>query len=102
MRAHIRTIQSVSIVTLLLAASVMIAVSAHATERHSEHKHDYDSDKYNRMIERRHIHGQSEKYERPALHGDGTRYDDTYYPSDDDFEDELRARRDYYDDQEDE
>lgn len=105
MRA-VRVIQTSAIAMLLVATSAMLIVSAHATERYSDRVNER-AEAYRQAIEYPHIHARPERREHPPLHSEGTRRDssadDTFYQSDDDFEDELRDRRGYYnDDQEDE
>lgn len=84
-----RVIQTSAIAALLLAASAMLVVSAHATERHSDthERHDRASREYP------HIHADRERYEHPPLHSEGTREDRDSYPSFDDPDDYQQRQR---------
>ncbi|ATW58018.1 hypothetical protein CNR34_00085 [Pseudomonas phage nickie] len=89
MRANMRAIQTSSALVVLIAASVLVVVAAHATERHSdthsEHRHS--------RHETRHIHAERERYEHPPLHSEGTREDADAYPSFDDPADYRETNR---------
>lgn len=84
-----RVIQTSAIAALLLAASAMLVVSAHATERHSDttERHDRASREYP------HIHAERDRYEHPPLHSEGTREDRDSYPSFDDPDDYQQRQR---------
>jgi hypothetical protein len=92
MRAHIRAMQTVSIVVLIIAASAALTASAFASERHSderEHRHDSVSYEYP------HHHAAREKYEHPPLHSEGTRADEerpSQYEDPDDYLERQRLR----------
>uniref|UniRef100_A0AAU6W058 Secreted protein n=1 Tax=Pseudomonas phage Nican01 TaxID=3138540 RepID=A0AAU6W058_9CAUD len=90
MRA-IRVIQTSAITALLIAASAMLVVSAHATERHSDtpsthREQQRDSREYP------HIHADRERYEHPRLHSEGTREDRDLLPYED-AEDYMQQQR---------
>ena len=82
-------------VTLLIAASAVIAVEAFAGDRdHHDHDRHHESREYP------HIHGDWRKpYIPPRTHDSGTRYDDDSYHLDDDDQDQ-RKNTDYLSDDE--
>lgn len=90
-------IQTSAIATLLLAASAMIVVSAHATERHSD-THSTHREQMRDSREYPHIHAPRDRYEHPPLHSEGTREDRDDYPSFDDPAD-YRQIHDQYSDE---
>lgn len=95
-----RTSRAMSIaasVTLLLAASAVLAVNAFA----GDHDHHHDHDKYRESREYPHIHGDWRKpYIPPRTHDSGTRYDDDSYHLDDDDSGDRRTNTDYLSDDE--
>lgn len=80
----LKAAQISSIAVLLLASSVFLVAVVSASERHSEAKE--------REHIRAHIHAERERYERPALHSEGTRIDYDRIPDYDDLEHDYRSR----------
>lgn len=89
MRAYVRTLQTVSITTLLIAACAILTVAesarASSHDDHERHERYHERDKR----EGPHIHAKPDKYERPYSSGRGIRDDfETYREPDRDYEDD--------------
>lgn len=75
MRA-VRVIQTSAIAMLLVAISLMLIASAHASERHDREE---IADGVREALEYPHIHAKPEKHRHPRLHSEETRSDDSDY-----------------------